>query len=62
MHFLPDDDDQEEEDTDDDEADVVLSFIGRYHQFFNFQIHHLAGPSLGIQGGFNVSKYFVNGC
>ena len=30
--------------------------------FFNFQIHHLARPSLGIQGGSNVSKYFVNGC
>ena len=30
--------------------------------FFNFQIHHLAWPSLGIQGGSNVSKYFVNGC
>ena len=29
---------------------------------FNFQIHNLAWPSLGIQGGSNVSKYFVNGC
>ena len=36
--------------------------MGKHHQFFNFQIHHLAGPSLGIQGGSNVSKYFVNGC
>ena len=39
-----------------------LLFLGRYHQFFNFQVHHLAGPSFGIQGGSIVSKYFVNGC